>query len=275
MNDLLEYYSNLWSLSNIESIAKTYTGHIYKVDSKHGPAVLKIFTEAGIKDEHGGTYFLQACSGKGAAYLFEYSDNAQLIEYLPGQNLYECSKNEREEEATLIFIKIIKKIHKTHIIENREKLTTLNQLFRLFDKLNPPQGLNHLFQKANKLSKYLLATQTQEVLLHGDLHHENILKNANGECVCFDPKGMIGDPAYELGTTLKNPWAYPDISQNIEMFKKRADTFSTELNLPLDRIIGFCFIHLCLSIAWAIEDGGDYSHQEILALKVEKLVGDM
>jgi len=117
--------------------------------------------------------------------------------------------------------------------------------------------------KGKKLSEHLLSTQTKEVLLHGDLHHENILKNSNGEYVCFDPKGMVGDPSYELGTTLKNPWGYPEVSQDIEMFKKRAEEFSKGLSLPLDRIIGFTFVHLCLSIGWAIEDGGDFSHQKL------------
>ena len=36
------------------------------------------------------------------------------------------------------------------------------------------------------------------LLLHGDLHHENILKNENGGYTVIDPKGVIGDPVFDL-----------------------------------------------------------------------------
>ncbi|MBT4763256.1 MAG: phosphotransferase [Bdellovibrionaceae bacterium] len=272
ITELLEHYLKNWNLSNVHKIKETDTGHIYKVDSKYGRVVLKIFTELGVKDELGGTFFLRATSGNGTVKLYKHDNKAQLMEYLPGENLYRYSKEGKEDEATLIFINIIKKIHSSEGIEERDKLMPLNYLFKLFDRVNPPKELAEIFKKAKELSERLLSTQTDEVLLHGDLHHENVLKNSEGEYVCFDPKGVIGDPSYELGTTLKNPWGYPEISQDIEMFKRRAKRFSIELNLPLDRIIGFAFIHLCLSIGWAIEDGCEYSHQQKLLLKVVSLL---
>lgn len=272
MSDLLSYYSKSWTLTNIHKITETATGNVYKVDSKNGPSILKIFTDLGLKDESCGTIFLKAMAGNGTAKLYEHDEKAQLMEYLPGHNLYYYSKENKEDEATKIFIDIIKKIHSCNIVEDKDKLTPVKHLFRLFDRINPPEELFEFFITARELSDHLLSTQTEEVLLHGDLHHENVLKNSNGEYVCFDPKGMIGDPSYELGTTLKNPWDYPEISQDIEMFKRRAASFSKALNLPLERIIGFAFVHLCLSIGWSIEDGGKYTHQEILLKKVAKLL---
>lgn len=272
LNKSLEYYSSLWRLKDLQKLTQTPTGHIYKVTSIHGPAVLKIFTDIGIKDELGGTTFLRAMSGRSCANLFEYDERAQLIEYLPGNSLYLYSRENRENEATSVFINIIKNIQEVEVPELRDGLVTLNYLFRLFDRITPPEHLVENFHEARILSEKLLATQTNEVLLHGDLHHENILKNSADEYVCFDPKGMVGDPSYELATTLKNPWDYSEISQSIEMFQKRASRFANELNLPLDRIIGFTFVHLVLSIGWAIEDGGSYSHQEKLLLKVRDFI---
>lgn len=271
MSNLVRHYSELWKLSDIHKLKETPTGQVYRVESKYGASVLKIFTDLGVKDELGGTVFLEACSGDGTVKLYEHDDKAQLIEYLPGENLYSFSKDGKENEATTVFIDIIKKIH-SHEAIAKEKLTTLSYLFKIFDRVSSPQNLSEIFDRAKAMSKELLETQVDEVLLHGDLHHENVLKNSNGVYVCFDPKGMIGDPSYELGTTLKNPWGYPKISQDIETFKSRAKTFSEELQLPYDRIIGFAFVHLCLSIGWAIEDGGDYPHQEVLVRQVDLLV---
>ena len=273
VNNLLSNYSKKWTLENIHKIMETATGDIYKVDSKLGPSILKIFTDDGVKDElGGGTSFLKAMSGNRTVKLYECDGQAQLMEYLPGQNLYKYSKENKEDEATKVFINIIKKIRSCKVVEDRDKLTPIKHLFQLFDQLAPSEELSEFFIKARELSNYLLSTQVEEVLLHGDLHHENVLKNSEGEYVCFDPKGMIGDPSYELATTLKNPWDYPKISQDLEMFKKRANCFSKELNLPLERIIGFAFIHLCLSVGWAIEDNNDYSHQERLLKQVAKLL---
>lgn len=272
MSELLSHYSKSWDLSNVHKITETATGHIYRVDSKYGPSILKIFTDLGVKDELGGTSFLKAMDGNGTVKLYEYDEKAQLMEYLVGHNLYHYSKDNKEDETTKIFIDIIKKIHTCKLVGDKDKLTPIKHLFRLFDRLTPPEKLCGFFLKARELSDNLLSTQTQEVLLHGDLHHENVLKNSKGEYVCFDPKGMIGDPSYELGTTLKNPWDHPEISQDIEMFKRRALNFSQELKLPLDRIIGFAFVHLCLSIGWAIEDGNEYIHQEKLLKQVARLL---
>jgi streptomycin 6-kinase len=50
----------------------------------------------------------------------------------------------------------------------------------------------------------LFAQSTTSVLLHGDLHHDNILHDGNA-WVAIDPKGLIGDPAYEIAPLLCNP----------------------------------------------------------------------
>lgn len=268
MSHLLDHYLERWGLIMSRKMMETPTGHLYQVDSIHGSSVLKIFTDLGKHDERGGSIFLGALKGDGAALLYEYDDRAQLMEYLPGPNLYEFSQKGQEDKATEIFVGLVKKIRSKKIVASQEQLMTMRDLFKIFDRVSPPRELADLFTKAQKLSKQLVATQTEEILLHGDLHHENVMKNSRGEYVCFDPKGIMGDPAYELATTLKNPMAYQETSQNLEMFKKRAISFSKELNLPLERIVGFAFIHLCLSVGWAIEDGGDYSHQEALLKKV-------
>lgn len=55
------------------------------------------------------------------------------------------------------------------------------------------------------LANHLLATTTEEVALHGDLHHGNILKHNDG-WMCIDAKGLVGDPAIEGAAFVCNPW---------------------------------------------------------------------
>lgn len=250
--------------NNKKLIATTPTSSIYLLENKG--QVLKVLNERGLKDELPGLYFLKACSGiSECVELFDYDSDSMLIEFLPGKNLYQFSKSGNEEEASKVFVKIIKEIHipsNELDKEIRDNLVPYSNLFRVLERIQFPYELDPFRLKSIKLTKSLLASQREEVLLHGDLHHENVKSREDGSFACYDPKGYYGDPAYELGTTLKNPWDYPLISHSKESLMKRADYFSKELEIPLQRILDFTMVHVCMSIAWAIEDGGNYDHQE-------------
>ena len=268
MPEYLKKYSKDWKLNNARKISSTATGDIFLVESDDSRAILKILNDLGVKDELPGSYFLKICEGLGAARLFKFDERALLMEYLPGENLYQFSKINNEKRASEIFCEVIRKIRRpAHTIDS-ERLVDYAKLFSVLEDIEINKEMRELFECARYLVRELLKTQSEEVILHGDLHHENIISRATGEFVCFDPKGMVGDPSYELGTTLKNPWDYPEISQNIEIYKRRAKYFSSELSLPYNRVIGFSFVHLCLSIAWALEQSANYEHQLKLAQKL-------
>ncbi|WP_405060561.1 aminoglycoside phosphotransferase family protein [Kribbella sp. NBC_01505] len=48
-----------------------------------------------------------------------------------------------------------------------------------------------------------LVRKQPDVLIHGDLHHRNILSADREPWLAIDPKGLIGDPAYDAVTFLK------------------------------------------------------------------------
>ena len=45
------------------------------------------------------------------------------------------------------------------------------------------------------------------MVLHGDLHHDNVLRHGDG-WVVIDPHGYVGDAAVEPATMLYNPIPY-------------------------------------------------------------------
>lgn len=259
-----------WGVNGKSLLAKTPTGEVFLCDHpKFGKVILKIFTDIGSKDEGRGTFFYKAMEGDGAAHLYLYDSSAQLIEYLPGDDLYSYSRSNCEEKASQIFVQVIKKIRsKTLSQEDRKELLPLEHLFEILKRNEGPSSLKEVFSEAKVIASQLVSTAHEKVLLHGDLHHENIKRNKDGEFVCFDPKGLYGDKAYELATTLKNPWDFPSISQNREIFLKRLDYLCKELEYEKERVLGHFKVHLCLSILWAMEDGANYEHQENLLKKV-------
>ncbi len=114
-----------------------------------------------------------------------------------------------------------------------------------------------LFEKAEKLYAELCASMVEEVLLHGDLHQDNILSAEREPWLTVDPKGVIGEPAYETGAILHNFW--PDIlaaSQPKQVMARRIDQFCAELGFERERVYGWGFSQAVLSAAWGLEDIG-------------------
>ena len=116
-------------------------------------------------------------------------------------------------------------------------------------------------EKARNLSKQLLATTTKQVLLHGDLHHDNILLHEQIHWIAIDPKGVIGDPVYEVGSSIRNP--IPELLENNDaknIIKNRINLFADLLNFDHKRIINWSYVQAVLSACWAIEDGHDTAY---------------
>ncbi len=75
------------------------------------------------------------------------------------------------------------------------------------------------------------------MLLHGDLHHENILAAAREPWLAIDPKGIVGELTYEVGALLRNRLdAAPDLRR---LQVRRIDQLSEALGLDRQRLLGW------------------------------------
>lgn len=74
------------------------------------------------------------------------------------------------------------------------------------------------------LRDQLLSTSPAPVFLHGDLHHENILQGQGSDHWVIDPKGLVGDPAFEAAAWLRNPVNQSREPQELKArFERRLD----------------------------------------------------
>lgn len=98
---------------------------------------------------------------------------------------------------------------------------------------------------------------TTEIFLHGDLHHDNILKNED-HWLAIDPKGIVGEPEFEIAAfdfmSINELAQMSDVKNRVEA---RVNLLAQKANLNPQRIIGWVFIRLILMAAWQIEDNGD------------------
>lgn len=113
-------------------------------------------------------------------------------------------------------------------------------------------------EEAEALFAELLASSAAPVLLHGDLHHDNILSAGRQPWLAIDPKGVVGEPAYEVGALLRNLWTDRHAHQNpARLLERRAHRLAEELGLDPARVRGWAVAQAVLSAVWGIEDNDD------------------
>jgi streptomycin 6-kinase len=114
-----------------------------------------------------------------------------------------------------------------------------------------------LVDRASALYAILAATQDAPRLLHGDLHHDNVLRDAGRGWLAIDPKGVVGEPAYEIGAALRNPTTDPARFAVTAVADRRAWIAAGRLGLDRQRVLGWGFALAVLSAIWCVQDGLD------------------
>ncbi len=115
-----------------------------------------------------------------------------------------------------------------------------------------------MVEKAENIFLELLASGDESVLLHGDLHHDNILSGSREPYLAIDPKGVLGEPCYEVGAFLRNP--FPDLLDKGNphgLMQRRVDMIVERLGFDRRRVIGWGMSQAVLSAIWCDEDGVD------------------
>lgn len=111
-----------------------------------------------------------------------------------------------------------------------------------------------LVLSAESLFRELLTPGAPDVLVHGDLHHFNILSATRRPWIAIDPKGLAAEPAYEVGALLRNPT--PDRYLDPGVQRRRVDLLADELGFDKRRIAGWAGAQAVLSAWWSYEDTG-------------------
>src|ERR1700730_18084790 len=152
---------------------------------------------------------LRLFDGHGIAQLLDYdADNqALLMEHLkPGTPL---STIEDDEVATSQIASIMRALWRP--APPGHPLPSVNGWMEGLVHLRQHYGggtgpfPTALVEEAEALFADLSSSAPELVLLHGDLHHDNILAAEREPWLAIDPKGVVGEPAYETGAFLRHP----------------------------------------------------------------------
>ncbi len=102
----------------------------------------------------------------------------------------------------------------------------------------------------------------EPVLQHGDLHHDNILSAERQAWLAIDPKGVAGEPAYEVAALLRNPMPQLLSMPNLGLvMARRVDLLSEYLSLDRTRLVAWGLAQAVLAAWWDFEDHGHGGEQ--------------
>ncbi|MED1864447.1 aminoglycoside phosphotransferase family protein [Fictibacillus nanhaiensis] len=200
---------------------------------------------------------LQLLLGESTVKLlaFERERGIMILERIqPGQTLAEI---EDDDKATLIAANVMKKLMIPAPVNSNvpNVLDRENSLKRIYQNYNSYQPVSKAtIEEALFITEGLNTSIEKPYLLHGDLHHYNILGNGDSWTV-IDPKGLIGDREYEVVQYLLNKLPEHGVEEITEITEKRIDIFVDVLNLNKERVLLRAYSHAVLATCWTIEDG--------------------
>jgi streptomycin 6-kinase len=221
------------------------------------PAVLKLGVPSGtsLVEESAalGTY-----QGRGAERLLraDLSRGALLLErVLPGWRARDLVPA-RDSEATSAAVSVMRLLHQPPPPDcpMPDALTQASA----FDEYVTKHGSNgplplELVVRARELMHELCASATEHVVLHGDLHHDNILRATREPWLAIDPHGLVGDPGYDVGALLYNPEPDNRDEALTRLVPARVEQLADELAMPVDRVVAWGFVKAVLSDVWSAE----------------------
>lgn len=217
--------------------------------------VLKV--SAGGADESHAADALDAFDGRGVVRLYARAPGAWLVERaMPGRSLEDVVARDGDDEATRLMAATVERMAPGPAPAGMPTVGHWGRAFADYQARGDTQIPPALVSAAAKMYGRLVATQRNERLLHGDLHHGNVVLDRERGWVAIDPKGVVGELEFELGAALRNPWDRPALFGGPHTIRRRAQRFAETLRLAESRLLEWACAQAVLADIWSIEDGG-------------------
>jgi streptomycin 6-kinase len=118
-----------------------------------------------------------------------------------------------------------------------------------------------LLDRAEQTTRALSAPGPDDLLLHGDLHHQNVLRHGvGGEADVWraiDPRGWWGDPAFDTAAFMVNPHEGGLVRDHPErQARRRAAILAETTGLDRERILDWALAGAVIAELWCLADHG-------------------
>jgi streptomycin 6-kinase len=243
----------LWNL-DVDEVRESPSSFLVFARRNNVSVVAKILRRH--SDEWCSSNILKAFKGEGMVRLLEESEGAVLLErILPGNPLTDLVLDARDDEATDILAVLIERMASAVPPSGCARVEEWAEGFERYLQSVDSRIARPLVRQAQDIYLQLCRSQGPRRLLHGDLHHGNVLFDENRGWLAIDPKGVIAEVEYEIGAIVRNPIGHPELFESREIVDRRIRRFERALHLNFSRTLGWAFAQAVLAAIWMWEDG--------------------
>ncbi|MDO9336877.1 MAG: aminoglycoside phosphotransferase family protein [Caulobacter sp.] len=255
----LSAHVQAWGLSPDGAPFRTRSSWLQPVRADGVAAMLKLPFEA---EERRGSQVLAWFDGRGAARVLRVDDEAVLVERLAGDidlvSMAEAS-SAGDDNACRVLCAVVGELHAGQPASPRQ----VHPLRSWFAGLERQAATHALLAKAWMVADWLLAENREPRVLHGDIHHTNVLHDPARGWRAIDPKGLIGPRGYDYANLLRNPPGRR--ARDPARLGRLAGVICEISGLSRPEILGWTLAHAGLSAAWSLEAGDNPAHSLTVA----------
>ncbi|MDB5418504.1 MAG: family putative aminoglycoside O-phosphotransferase [Phenylobacterium sp.] len=192
-------------------------------------------------------------AGDGAAKVLAHDPEALLLERLAGRrSLADMARSGEDDEASRILCTVADRLHAPRP-EPPANLLPLGAWLRALKPAADAQG--GLLRDAQATLERLLAADEEPCVLHGDLHHANVLDGGDRGWLAIDPKGVRGPRGYDYANILCNPDGETALAPG--RMQRQARIVAEAARLPVERLLQWLLVHAAIAGVWCLQDGFD------------------
>ncbi len=256
---MFESHLKRWRLTVDGEQIDTHSSHLLPVLWDGRPAMLKISRD---EAERTGGALMRWWDGIGAARVYAHDSEAVLLERAMGRrSLLAMAMDDADDMATRIICSTVAKLH----APREQPKPQLIPLTRWFRDLAPAAEVHGgVLAQCNLIAGTLLADQNDSVVLHGDIHHSNILDFEQHGWLAIDPKGLIGERGFDYANIFANE-DLPTISAAGRL-QRQLQIVASEAGLEPKRLLQWIAAYSGLSAAWFLGDGSTALAERPLAV---------
>ncbi|WP_287136278.1 aminoglycoside phosphotransferase family protein, partial [Clavibacter sp.] len=229
-----------------------------------------------VEEERRGGRLMAAWAGRGAAPVLASDADGTVVMARAddtGILVREASAegpdaDARDDRATRILARAATRLHGVPLDPRTcAEAVPLAVWFR--ELVEPARPLPRSLDRGAAVARELLAGSGPTAVLHGDVHHGNVLRFGGGghddddAWRAIDPKALVGDPGFDTANILANPT--PGIALRPGRLARRARVVAEETGIDRDAVLAWAEAGCALSAAWDAADAARLPRLEALA----------
>lgn len=270
-----------WGVTLLEPYPNVYPGNVvYRCALPDGtPAVIKTEPARSSDDEFpSGINALVHYGGRGMVRVFEVAREERVILMelvVPGRALWDARISETLEAIASVMTKLRKVPPDPNTFPS---VAAYHRAWpnhrRLYGGPGPIEA--DLFDIGERLFLELCETSASPVVLHGDLHYGNVLSSDREGWLAIDPKGLSGEPCYEVGALFRNrvDELYAS-SDPIQAMRRRVEALADLTGFDRERIRLWALSQAVLSEVWSADDPNRPLHIDMRAARLLWSIGPL